>query len=57
MLFSEAKEQILSALKEFPNETDLPTNITSTKDFELCVGRLNKTDGRLEFEVIDESKK
>lgn len=54
MTFLEAKARVLSALTEFPNETDVPL-VSSTDDFELCVGR--KVNNRLEFEIIDNSQK
>lgn len=41
MTFNEAKEKVLSALTEFPNETDVPS-VKATDDFEICVGRLQK---------------
>ncbi|CAG8614469.1 10594_t:CDS:2 [Acaulospora colombiana] len=41
MTFNEAKERVLSALTEFPNETDIPS-INSINDFEICVGRWSK---------------
>jgi len=63
MTFNEAKSRILSALTQFPDETDVP-KVTSTDDFEICVGRLRKLDGtpgegppKLEFEIIDGEKR
>jgi hypothetical protein len=63
MTFNEAKSRILSALTQFPDETDVP-KVTSTDDFEICVGRLRKSDGasgegssKLEFEIIDGEKR
>lgn len=41
MTFNEAKTKILSALTQFPNETDVPS-VSSTDDFEVCVGRKTK---------------
>jgi hypothetical protein len=63
MTFNEAKSRIMSALTQFPDETDVP-KVTSTDDFEICVGRLRKLDGtpgegppKLEFEIIDGEKR
>lgn len=62
MTFTEAKEKILSALTQFPDELDVP-KVASTDDFEICVGRLSKKPGegtsqsKLEFEIIDGEKR
>ncbi|KAG8830550.1 Biotin/lipoate A/B protein ligase [Serendipita sp. 399] len=60
MTFNEAKERVLSALTEFPDEKDVP-NVKSTNDFEICVGRLSKKSpdaaAKLEFEIIDGEKR
>ncbi|PVG00018.1 hypothetical protein CPB86DRAFT_783157 [Serendipita vermifera] len=64
MTFNEAKERVLSALTEFPNETDIPA-VSSISDFEICVGRWSKKSssaeasggGKLEFEIIDGEKR
>jgi hypothetical protein len=66
MTFNEAKSRIMSALTQFPDETDVP-KVTSTDDFEICVGRLRKSGGtsgegssqgsKLEFEIIDGEKR
>jgi hypothetical protein len=41
MTFNEAKTKVLSALTQFPNETDVPS-VSSTDEFEICVGRKMK---------------
>jgi hypothetical protein len=67
MTFNEAKSQILSALTQFPDETDVP-KVTSTDDFEICVGRLrlrssgtsregSSQGSQLDFEIIDGEKR
>lgn len=63
MTFNEVKAKVLSALTQFPNEKDVPT-VSTTDDFEICVGRKTKKDGgaegsshRLEFEIIDGEKR
>ena len=41
MTFNDVKTKVLSALTQFPNETDVPS-VSKTEDFEICVGRKTK---------------
>lgn len=53
--FEDIKKRVLSALTQFNAEKDVPP-ITSTDDFELCVGR--KAPGKgYTFEIIDPDKR
>ena len=53
--FEDIKKRVLSALTQFNAEKDVPP-VTSTDEFELCVGRWVPGKG-LTFEIIDADKR